>query len=70
VLALSHTIGNDALSSVLSLREGGPATTTGILPAGPVTTIPAEWGAGELSTADAPDFAAFGPLGADAPMAL
>ncbi len=67
VLALSRTVGNDALLSVLTLRETGPETATGILPSGACLTAPGDWGGGEPLTAEAP---AFGPVGETAPMAL
>ena len=70
MLALSGIMGNDALTSVLMLRETGPETGVSALPAGPCMTAPGEWGGGEPITSDAPDFAAFSPLGGAAPLAL
>ena len=70
MLALSHRMGNDALISVLTLRERGPETDTMSLPKGPCLTQPGNWGAGEPATGSAPDFGSFSALGAAAPLAL
>jgi hypothetical protein len=70
MLALSHRMGNDALLSVLSLRETGPETQRSSLPGGPCPTEPMDFGPGEAATESAPDFGAFTSMGDAAPMAL
>ena len=70
MLALSHRMGNDALVSVLTLRERGPETETAALPRGPCLTEPGNWSAGEPATESAPDFGSFASMGAAAPLAL
>ena len=70
VLALSHSVGNGALLSILSLRSAPPETEESALPAGPCRTEACPWEAGAPLMAEAPDFGSFTSLGEAAPAIL
>ena len=70
VLALSHSLGNDALLSLFTLQSVGPETGPPALPAGPCRTAAAEWNPAAPLLAEAPDFGGMSPLGPAAPMAV
>ncbi len=70
VLALSHSVGNDALLSILSLHSTGPETEGCALPAGPCRTEACPWEAGEPLMTEAPDFGSFTSLGEASPAIL
>lgn len=70
VLALSHSVGNAALTELAALRGMGPEEGLNALPAGSCGTAPLEMDVGEPLLAAVPGFGGASSAANAAPLAL